>query len=200
MAATKSNMDFANNVSCRPVRPLCKEPTMVIAPTQNRRDALTNPSAIPFFSPPPEPWNFFSRKFPRRLIFSSRSSASPIRVPITMERISTKVFSPSREPLIPMYMVHRPNACIIRSEKRSDTFIPNFFVTAVSNKPKMLPASTAKVFTIVPSISDRNLHFHAEQFFSLCQRRMYNVFQKLCHLKRRSSHIFCRVHGALQFL
>ena len=74
----------------------------------------------------------------------SRSSNSPINVPITIDKMSTRVFFPSDSPDIPINIVQRPRAVI--SDFSNLLGMPRF-----SSRPIVPPASTANTFTIVPS-------------------------------------------------
>ena len=75
------------------------QPTKVIAPMQNSKDAVTKPSATLVF--PSVRRKRDSMALPRRASAPSRSRSVPAAVPRTMETISTSVFSPLSIPLTP---------------------------------------------------------------------------------------------------
>ena len=116
---------------------------MVIAPTQNTRDAVTKPSAREISFPPF--LKRFSSPVAKRFSFSSKSNPSPMIIPMAIERISTSVFSPFSVPLQPMYNVQSPRPFINVSVILSG--IPFF-----NNKPMALPISTVRVFTMTAII------------------------------------------------
>ena len=99
-AATKSRTALLNIISLLPVSPLCKEPIIAMAPTQNNRLPVTKPSAIAL-SLPVLLFIFRSTQNPILCNFSSKSIPAPIKVPTTMDTISIREFSPLRDPLIP---------------------------------------------------------------------------------------------------
>ena len=138
-----SKMDFVNRVELSFERPLCRGPTIAIAPTQKSKLAVTNPCAkFPF---PPLLEKFFSQKRPNLFNLSSKSKMLPRMAPSTMEIIITKLFSPFKAPESPMYNTQSPTACIMIVLIFSG--IPFF-----RSIPKIAPAIIAKAFTMVPNI------------------------------------------------
>ena len=143
-----SKVAFVKSISLFPVSPACREPTMVIAPTQNNRLAVTKPSAIVTFSPGfLKRFSSFSAKLLRCL---SRSNASPMTAPTAMDIMAMSVFSPDMAPSIPMYITHRAIPFIMKSDQPSG-------MSFLASRPITLPATTVSVLTITPTIIQRHL-------------------------------------------
>ena len=105
MAEIRSSRDLVSSISLSPEMPALREPTMVMLPTQNSREAVTNPWARETRAAPSMGWlerNLFSIQSPRDWIFPSRSSQVPTRAPSTMETMRTRVFSPCSMPSTPI--------------------------------------------------------------------------------------------------
>ena len=116
---------------------------MVMAPMQNSRQAVIKPWEIcPAF---PAPAVFAVTFSTPRFTRPSKSKRVPNSTPMTMDKISTSVFSPDESPVTPMAMVQSPMPFMTASLSRSG-------IPFLQIRPMMLPNITVNVLTSTPNI------------------------------------------------
>ena len=132
---------------------------MAMAPTQNRRLAVTKPSAMEgaLLSPFTRCSVFFCTQSPRWCIRLSRSSGSPMTAPMTMDTMVTRLFCPFRLPLMPRKRMHRATPCMMMVCSRSPRATlfdgrkrEKCRASQVRRRPAIEPARIARTLTIVP--------------------------------------------------
>ena len=115
----RSSTDLAKSVELSP-NPALSEPTIVIAPTQKSRHALTNPFAISVSDSLPD--SLADNLAPIRCSPPSMFNAVPIAAPSSMDIVSSSTLDPCSAPDMPIYNTQRPMTFIIISENFLDVY------------------------------------------------------------------------------
>ena len=101
-----------------PSMPALMDPTMAIAPTQKRTEAVTKAS-VKVLCPPSSFMSRWRSSSPSRSSRRSMSISSPSRVPRTRQTTTQRVFWVPMAELMPMARTHRPRAWTRMVKKRS---------------------------------------------------------------------------------